>query len=173
MQIEGIVKSVSKQRSGRNAKGDWTMQWVEFVGGQRVKVWTRPDVSNGVNKFVIIDGVEEDTDNDGKACYVLKAGAGHISVKDREPGTQGPVSEKSTHPVAPSKPASPRTIDDYENVMARAIDFVSREFNRTRVTAQLAPEENIATAVGQVVTSYMAAYVRGDFAVTDNDGVPF
>jgi hypothetical protein len=165
MQIEGIVKSVSKQSSGRNAKGDWTMQWVEFVGGQRVKVWTRPDVSNAVNKFVIVDGVEEDVDKENKACYVLKADKGSLSVKDREPGTSGPVSEKSTHPVAPSKPTAPRTIDDYENVLSRAIGFVSKEFDGVA--------ENKAQAVAQVVTSYMAAYVRGDFAVPSDEGTPF
>jgi hypothetical protein len=165
MHIEGIVKSVSKQSAGRNARGEWTMQWIEFVDGRRVKVWTRPDLSVAVNSFVDIEGAEDDTDKDGKACYVLKAGAGHISVKDREPGTQGPVSEKSTHPVAPSKPTSPRTIDDYENVLHRAISFISKEFEGVA--------ENKAQAVAQVVTSYMAAYVRGDFAVPDSDGVPF
>jgi hypothetical protein len=156
MQIEGIVKSVSKQSSGRNAKGDWTMQWVEFVGGPRVKVWTRPDVSNAVNKFVIVDGVEEDD-------------KGSLSVKDREPGTSGPVSEKSTHPVAPSKPTAPRTIDDYENILSRAIEFVTKEFRRNFDENH----ENIAPPVGQVVTSYMAAYVRGDFAVPSDEGTPF
>jgi hypothetical protein len=169
MQIEGIVKSVSKQSSGRNAKGDWTMQWVEFVGGPRVKVWTRPDVSNAVNKFVIVDGVEEDVDKENKACYVLKADKGSLSVKDREPGTSGPVSEKSTHPVAPSKPTAPRTIDDYENILSRAIEFVTKEFRRNFDENH----ENIAPPVGQVVTSYMAAYVRGDFAVPSDEGTPF
>jgi hypothetical protein len=162
MQIEGIVKSVSKQSNGRNAKGDWTMQWVEFVDGRRVKVWTRPDLSTAVNKFVSIDDVSDDIDKSGNACFVLKADKGSVHVKDREPGTSGPVSET---PVALSLPRIARTIDDYENVLHRAVAFISKEFEGVA--------ENKAQAVAQVVTSYMAAYVRGDFAVPSDDGVPF
>lgn len=170
MQVSGIVKDVSKQRSGTNARGTWTMQWVEFVDGHRVKVWTRPDLSNAKNKFVTIDGVTEDTDKDNKPCFNLSPNEGSIKVEDRQPGTQVPVGAVGG-PIHTSKTV--RTIDDYEAVLHRAVSSVAYEFKASFPTGDGVPQ-----AVAQVVTSFMAAYVRGDFAVpaddtADGEKVPF
>jgi hypothetical protein len=134
------------------------MQWIEFVDGRRVKVWSRPDVSSAVNKFVSIDGAEDDTDKEGKPCFKLMAGKGGVSVQDRQPGTSGPVAQTTT-----GKPIYIRTVDDYEVVLSRAIATVTKE-----LAANLSDDAVSAPAVATIVTSYMAAYVRGDFAVPSN-----
>jgi hypothetical protein len=155
MEIKGICVKAAKRKTGTNARGDWSNQYVQVKteqGTVSVCVWNRADLASAEGKILTITGTEEGTDKSGKACFILQSGEGSIEAKEIQRTTQASAQKN----VAAGKYERP-TQTEYEAVVGRVIDFVHSRFSK---------HQNVdAQAIAHVVNGIMVAYSKGDFLV--------
>lgn len=164
MQVKGILTNLTPWRSGKNARGHWSVQNLDLqFNGQKtsVTVWCRPDLSSARGKLVTLDGVEEGKNNKGNEILELRDGKGDVNVMEN-PSSIVPTSTIATSSDVPAQYSRRvKTVEEYEAVLARAIKFVAIQF---RPGGGVAPDFQ---AVAHVVNGYMVAYSKGDFEVSD------